>query len=683
MAERNHSALNFYLRQLKESGIGEGEAEYAGMSVCPEGMLIKYPTFNANALVASERFTSFSRIRHMYSQGKDYCRGDDRYSPLSTEIAHVYHPPVWGIDRREVSNDAGCPIFIVEGEKKSLCLALALKRRGRQSLVFGLPGMKSVAKVEQELFYGEYEHCWMKGRMVFIVADFNNPDKRVEKECREHEALLVDILRRHNCVVHLLRWSGDPHHEQKVDDWLVATASGDLHDAIEASKKGDVVRQSYYDKKMSEYNDNFAVYNGKVVCLDTLDIINSGDFKVMMAHDVLPLGPGQKRPETVAEAWLKYQYKNTIRGFDFLPAPLGKDIDEYIVVNGLRMLNLAKPFPLPKEEDLPWEEERGEVDMGMESDIPIVRLMWEFCDGNAEQFWFWWKHVAFCFLHPAHGTSQCHVFVSRNGGTGKSLICRAIRQVAGKMSVGIKDFGRFNGQIKGKKVIHLDESTNDRRSKEEIRQGIYRLVGNPTVIIEEKHRNPIEYDNYSFVMISTNVLAVTDIDDTNRRMNYYSSERVLSPSEVSRFVGWLDSEQFLIDMHAIIRQVEPMLVGFDSYKVGPESQALSRAKEQSLSPYRLGFESRRFEGKDIWLLEEVYERFEMDFFKLSGIPQLGKDLAKMLIDGEERRRIRKMMDGVQSPYTLICVRNSHIWKGRTDDEWFIEARVAVDGPKYS
>ncbi len=126
--------------------------------------------------------------------------------------------------------------------------------------------------------------------------------------------------------------------------------------------------------------------------------------------------------------------------------------------------------------------------------------------------------MAWAVQHPAEQAEVCLVFKGRKG-TGKGTLGRALRQVFGQHAAHISSSkhltGEFNFHLRDACLLFADECLwpGDRAAI----GSLNRLITEPTLQIEAKHRNLVETPNYLHIVMASNENWVVPSGECERR----------------------------------------------------------------------------------------------------------------------------------------------------------------------
>lgn len=165
-----------HLADLKKSGLSEETIKIAGIYTVPPDRISKILGWNPPQVTSALAFPypgkDFIRLK-VFPPYRDKNGHLVKYLQHKGPLSHLYIPP--GVE--EVLRDTGSPLYIPEGEKKTL--------KGSQEglLCVGLSGLWNWSDGEKNLI-PDFDHIALKGRTVYIVPDNDwlQPDKHGHKK---------------------------------------------------------------------------------------------------------------------------------------------------------------------------------------------------------------------------------------------------------------------------------------------------------------------------------------------------------------------------------------------------------------------------------------------------------------------------------------------------------------------
>lgn len=224
---------------LKESGITEAQAVYAGIYPCPSArsldtgfadvpaLVFYYCDLDGASVTANYRDgpQPFVRLRHLADsdRGGFVRKSLPRYTQAAGTGVHAYFPRTQVFDWKEIGADPGFPLIITEGEKKALKACLD----GFPTIA--LSGVWCFRR-DGELLPELDRFAW-KGRQVSIVFDSDTADNPQVDHAQR--ALARELVERGAEVRIACLPQTDDGAKQGLDDFLVRHG----RDAFEALLK--------------------------------------------------------------------------------------------------------------------------------------------------------------------------------------------------------------------------------------------------------------------------------------------------------------------------------------------------------------------------------------------------------------------------------------------------------------
>ena len=639
--------VDWFRSQLKNSNITPELADYNGIALHPGHYEMPYYDIDGEYHGVS------TRRNNTDDKERRYGRKDGAGKGLPPRCYWPRHPALGEMTHAEMLiRDVRWPLWVVEGEKKAICLQDALIRSAIPGSVVSVPGVTNYGAAIRET--KNLHFCAGDiGRPVWVCYDWHHANPMVLGA----EANLHDELERRGAEVHHLRWAvGADSEEQKIDDWLVQ--GGSLLDAIKYSLENTAFlpREDY-----RWLNANYAVCNGKVIKLDGFTTLNKSEFILDTAHMQEPGARGAM--VAVAEGWLKWPFRHTVMGRCMQLAAPGKVPER--VIDG--RLNLARR----------WPEQLSNLEAPIEpAECPVLDThLRRFCD-NDEQYAWLRQHLAHMITQPNTTTSNAIAFAD-DGGTGKGLLMSILRAGLGDLfcRVGNELTGTFNGSLVGRLVAHYDEPPSDKWEGGVLDKAAKRLVGNHEIAVRELYREGYTVENRIRLIVTTNLQAVYGIPDTDRRWNYFCGYEKLSAeaaAELAALRDRIDCPQVLV---AWAKSID--LDGYNPMMRGPTSRARRRAVAASRGPVEFWLEEsdELANGPDVWVGSRLYDMYRLQAGgRVMASNVFGSELTRIL--GEDSLKV-VMWDGKTT--RMRALRNVGSWANKQGTEWAAEcARSRVE-----
>ena len=641
--------LDWYLKQLADSGITSEMADHAGISVHtsdPLGLCIQYYDRNGDSVPDYVRVRVRDTDVKFESTYEERQRKFSKYTQKKGLGQRLYWPRVKNVRHDLLGSDISTPLFVVEGEKKAIRVQAEL---GITASAIGIPGVLLGKSILQEL-----SNLPLLDRTVYLVFDWNNPDIEAEAETRKAESRLAAYLSNIGAKVFVLRWQNPTKTEQKVDDWL--QSGGNFTEALEYSKTVTIDQKSELVEILQEFNNLYGVYAGKIIMLNNPHIeLSSSQFHVHTADKYLWDETGKKPKKVqVSDLWLSWNNRTMLEGRIFLPPPIGEPVVKIVD----RHVNISPPWPKIEGDPL-----------GDNKDYSLfISLLRRFSESENHFRWLS-QHIAHAARYPTQGTSNGVVFADE-GGTGKGLLFRTLRKLFGHLVVEIKDelTGRFNDRLAGKLIGLYDEPDYDRTENVNIDKNTKRIVGNQYLSVEGKGLRTYTVENYLRLFVSMNLKFLGRINRTDRRWNYFTSASRMSPHEANEYARWLDAPESAVALRNWVHDVD--LEYFNPNVLGPISRGRQDAIGFAAGIFDEFLDWDRLAEREVWSNADLYimfTNFAPSYRKVNPV-SLGKQLNAML--GDHSSRTVKVNG---APVRLRAVRNVGDWMARDSIHWAEES----------
>lgn len=207
-----------HLRDLRKSGLSDDTLKEAGIRSIPPGDLNKKIGPNRDGVVSAYEIlfaNGYSRFRVFYERGKEYEKNGDpkpKYLARKGSGNRLYIPPKVKL----ILNDVSIPLYIVEGEKKSLKAC----QEGENCI--GISGLWNFKNKDEDKLIPDYDQTALNGRTITIVPDSHwlqpnrkGESKNLKQAVYNHAYFLIDKGAR-------VSWLELPvgEEEVKLDDYL-------------------------------------------------------------------------------------------------------------------------------------------------------------------------------------------------------------------------------------------------------------------------------------------------------------------------------------------------------------------------------------------------------------------------------------------------------------------------------
>jgi len=635
------SDLDWYIKQLQGSGISADLADFNNFELRAGHYNMPYHDMDGEYTRVSARRNHTDDKDHRYGREEGAGKG------IPPTCYWPRHPALTAPHAELLARDVMWPLWVVEGEKKALCLQDALIRGGLLGSVVSVPGVTNYGALQRET-----RHVYFKGgklqRPVWIVFDWHHDNVMVQGA----EANLYDGLLGRGAEVRCLRWSATVQDaEQKIDDYLVG--GGSLLDALQYSAEHPAIlpREDY-----RWLNEHYAVLDGRVCKLaGSLVTLSKAEFLVDTAP-LQELDKSGKQLVPVGQGWLTWKFRTAVTGRCVVIPHVGEE--PVRVLDG--KLNLTRRWP--KMEQIIEERSLDVLDDHLR----------RFCDTEAH--WIWLRqHIAHMIRHPMETTSNA-VALADEGGTGKGLLLSILARTLGDLFVlvGTELTTKFNEPLVGKLLAYYDEPPSDKWEGGVLDKATKKLVGNPRLTVEGKGTKQYEVDNRVRLWVTTNLQTVYGIPDNERRWNYFCGSEVLTAAQAKVLADLRDHEHCAERVVGWAMGVD--LTGYDPMQRGPDSAARQAAVSASRGAVEFFLQEcdDLDNGPDIWATGKLFELYrQFSGGRIGGINGFSIELNRLL--GADSARVIKV-DG--KAIRVRAIRNVEKWCRLASTDW------AVQVPKW-
>jgi hypothetical protein len=219
--------------------------------------------------------------------------------------------------------------------------------------------------------------------------------------------------------------------------------------------------------------------------------LSFSDFRNKYCNQIIKEG---KKKTALGQWWLMHLERRQYDGITFQP-----NGDEVID----NRLNLWKG----------WGIDPVEGDWSLMQDHILVVL----ADGNQEFFEYVMNWLAWCVQHPDRQAEVALVFKGKKG-TGKGALGNAMMRIFGQHGVHLSDAKHlvgFNGHLRDACFLFADEAywPGDKTAEGNFK----RLITEPSLFIEGKHRQPVYAANMLHVMMAGNEEWIAPAGERERR----------------------------------------------------------------------------------------------------------------------------------------------------------------------
>lgn len=468
---------------------------------------IKVPYFDFNGVP-----TAFSRVRILTPKSKM------KYSQARASGSHIYLPPT--VNWKTVAQDVDIPIIITEGEFKAWSITKVIDRDNLLYAALGLAGVTSwTDKDGLHLHKDLMKIAWKrktsfsdKSRKVYIVFDYDgaNEDGEPNEQVGMAETKLAVTLRGLGAEVHLCRvgrFGPGKGSKYAIDDHL--NKGGTLAEVL-ASTSIMLNGIDTLETKLYEFKTQYALFNGDVIRLKDGLVLNWNKAKIDSAqHYFVQIIQRSNGATSSKEIPLIEEYKKWSRCCKL------EHIGMYPEYQGLQITphscyNLFKNWA--------YEPHNGD---------PSVYL--EFCnyffqeEPHFADYWHDW--IANVIQYPWRRNNTSPQFIHDMQGMGKSAIPEFIAEMLGMgdnapaAALGPDDlFGNFNGALKGKIFVVVNEPSSDRADHS---ARLKNLITGKEIVINNKYGAQYTIQNYVNYVFTSNKPYITHMGNSSRREAIY------------------------------------------------------------------------------------------------------------------------------------------------------------------
>jgi hypothetical protein len=520
MAKR-HPAQDFFASRLAASGVTEEQARLSGIvpatrdealrlykkltaNITDLGMLIRYPD-QPNAC----------RYRCNWERKPKYLQPKGSGSLL-------FFPKVKELDWEKVLT-SDLPIYIVEGELKSLALCL------NGFAAIGIGGVNSF--VRHGVIHPSLVK-YFKDRVVYVVFDSdaeNNPNVAVAAS--QLQVAITDAGGT-PMLIRIPFIEGDEYDVDKtgVDTFL----------RVRGTRAFDELDKEDFElaKRMMDFNSRYVICESPTSVIripkQTVEPENLRQWAPERFYNVIEsvgevsVEDGVNKDKTIkykkvqaSKHWLqKYAGRNLVNCMTFRPGLVGVEPERYITENVERKLNLWSGWNAePVQDDglvEPFLELMRHV-YSSEPDKALRELLLEFTLS-----WF-----AYPIQHPGARLEQALAFVGIQG-SGKTLPFKLYGQLYGPSFLVVEERqlqSNFNSWIANRLFILGEEITGDNNSRK-YANSLKTMITGEDVLINTKYVPEYKLPNYANLAFTSNECDAFFLNATDRRFGIHRTPEV-------------------------------------------------------------------------------------------------------------------------------------------------------------
>jgi len=408
----------------------------------------------------------------------------------------AYLPQVKGLNWSEIAHDVTHPVFVTEGEYKSLKACVA----GYTAI--GLGGV-NMTKGKNGIVGPLNKFVW-DSRKVYIVFDCDEestpqqPFKPTVEKALTQFCAMLSLYRAEVYVLYLARtpqWQ--PSAKMGLDDYI--EAGGTLEELVKTQTTPTTEPQ--LAKMMGKYAVAL-VNKPHLLDLESGNRYTTSDFhNLVEVNKVRPHPENPKRVVKISQDFITHESRPTFGKYVFDPQ-LAPGLDQ-----GLGVYNEWPGMPVFGVQNL-------------EHEAVFVEFMKKMCGEHYDYVVSWMAHIVQC---PWEKTTIAMLCMSDVQGAGKSMLGELMGEVLGgplSALYGSIPLSRvvdpkFNAAIARKLFVQSDEA-DEFFSNAESR--LKDLISSPVVIVEPKGLDAYPLANLMRLFITTNSITPLRLDKENRRL---------------------------------------------------------------------------------------------------------------------------------------------------------------------
>jgi len=522
--------------------------------------------------------TGFNRVRLLAPKSKM------KYSQPRASGSHIYFPPTTGW--RHVANDVDIPIIITEGEFKAWQLTKHVTSNALSYACLGLAGVTSWSdKQGLHLHADLMQILWRrktsfadKSRKVYIIFDYDGKEDNGEpnEQVGMAETKLAVTLRGLGAEVTLCRvgrFSSGKGSKYAIDDFLLTGGSlGQILTATTTVMNG----VDTLETKLYEFKTQYALFNGDVIRLRDGLVLNWGKAKIDSAqHFFIQMTPKANGGVSTKELPLIEEYKKWPKCCKL------EHIGMYPEFQGLQ-ITPTRCYNLFRD----WAHEPLIGDPS-----PYLEFCQYFFQAEPHFAEYWHDWVANVIQFPYRRNNTSPQFIHDMQGMGKSAIPEFIAEMLGigegapAATLGPDDlFGNFNGVLKGKVFVVVNEPSSDR---EDHSAKLKNLITGKEIMINNKYGAQYVIKNYVNYVFTSNKPYITHMGNSSRREAIYKCPTFDQKDifdRVSNMMAWARKDggkgfSFVLDWY-----LNRDITKFDPWAAAPKTKYKEQAIALSKTP---------------------------------------------------------------------------------------------------
>jgi len=524
------------------------------------------------------QLTGFNRVRLLMPKSKM------KYSQARASGSHIYFPPT--TNWKQIAQDVDIPIIITEGEFKAWQLTKQIVADQLPYAALGLAGVTSWTDRSglhlhadlMKIYWQRKTSFQEKHRKVYIVFDYDGKEDSGEpnEQVGMAETKLAVTLRGLGAEVHLCRvgrFGPGKGNKYAIDDHLLG--GGNLGQVLTTTS---TVMNGIdtLETKLYEFKTQYALYNGDVIRLKDGLILNWNKARIDSAqHYFIQIIQKQNGATSSKEVQLIDEYKKWARCCKLDHVGMYPE-HQGLQITPNRCYNLFK--------DWAYEPIPGD---------PALYL--EFCNYffQAEPAFvdYWHDWVANVVQYPWRRNNTTPQFIHDMEGMGKSAIPEFVAEMLGlgenapAATLGPDDlFGNFNGAMKGKVFVVVNEPSSDR---DDHSAKLKNLITGKEITINNKYGAQYTVKNYVNYVFTSNKPYITHMGASSRREAIYKCP-TFSQQDILERVGammkWARANNGSGFSAVLNWYMSRDLSGFDHYAPAPMTSYKQVAIQLSKTP---------------------------------------------------------------------------------------------------
>ena len=522
--------------------------------------------------------TGFNRVRILTPKGKM------KYSQPRASGSHVYFP--LSVAWKQIAQDVDVPIIITEGEFKAWQLTKQITSDQLNYATIGLAGVTSwTDKAGLHLHQDLMKIYWQrktsfteKHRKVYVVFDYDGAGEEGEpnEQVGMAETKLAVTLRGLGAEVHLCRvgkFSSGKGSKYAIDDHLL---SGGTLGQVLTTTSTVMNGIDTLETKLYEFKTKYAIMNGDILRLHDGLLLGWNKARIDAAQHSFtqviqrPRGGTSNKTVYILDEYKDWARRCDLRGIGMFPEYQG------LTITPERHYNLFKNWS--------YEPKAGDPS-------PYLDFCKYFFQSEPHFGDYWHDWVANVIQFPWRRNNTTPQFIHDMEGMGKSAIPEFIAEMLGMgehapaATLGPDDlFSNFNGMMKGKIFIVVNEPSSDR---DDHSAKLKNLITGKEITINNKYGAQYSVKNYVNYVFTSNKPYVTHMGMSSRREAIYKCPTFSQQDILERVKGmmqWAHAKDGLGFSIVLNWYMNRDITGFDPHAPAPLTAYKKIAIELSKTP---------------------------------------------------------------------------------------------------